>query len=176
MEFSCCYIHYNTNMASYMIFVRKGDLVYIDAQYIKVVIPFDYLYNDDVLYRYYLISLAMTEDTENVKYYEEGSWGNQEYTGPMWCISSKVFWKQMYFTCYFDNLVGFNIEPKKWVLSISSEKKINKFFDMLHNVEIISYPGIFITESYISSEIHEIAKEIDRIEKEITSSLAIATA
>lgn len=151
-------------MASYLIFIKSNNLVYIDAQFIKVVIPFDWLVNEEVLYRYYIMSLAMTENVKTLKWFNEGSWGNQEDNEGKWCITAKVYWKQMYFTCFFENLVGFKSNPEYWKFSISSEKKINMFFDMLDNVKIISYPGIGISDHYLSSEIDEITKNIIEIE------------
>jgi hypothetical protein len=121
------------------------------------------LFEDYLLSGYYLLSLCLTKDIHNITFFEEGTWGEQVLCN--WCISSKVIWKLSTITNYFSNTAGFSSDPREWILSVCSQKKIKKFFLMLYNNNYYSHCPYQIIDYHISCEISEIHCELQSIEK-----------
>jgi len=164
MEFSCAYFHHNRNLL-YIIFAKRNNLIYINfMDVVRVVITMDMLFEDYLLSGYYLLSLCLTKDIHDLAYFEQGAWGEQVLCN--WCISSKVIWKLSRITNYFPNTAGFSSDPREWILSKSSRKKIEKFFLVLYNNDYYPHCPYQLIDYHISCEIAEIDEELDIIEVE----------
>ena len=168
MEFSCAYFHHNYTTL-YVIFAKRDNLIYINLNdVIRVVMTMDMLFEDYMLSGYYLLSLYLTKNVRNLTYFEEGTWGEQVLCN--WCISSKVIWKLNRITHHFPNTAGFSSDPREWIFTISSRKKIEKFFLILHNKQYEydrEHCPYQIVDNELSCEIDEIDNELQSIEENI---------
>ena len=163
MEFSCAYFHHNRSVL-YIIFAKRDNLIYINLNdVIRVVMTMDMLFEDYMLSGYYLLSLCLTKNVHDLAYFEEGTWGEQVLCN--WCISSKVIWKLSRITYHFPNTAGFSSDPREWIFSISSERKIEKFFVFLYNNDYYPHCPYQLIDYHISCDIAEIDDELQSIEK-----------
>lgn len=163
MEFSCAYFHHNRNVF-YIIFAKRDNFIYINLNdVVRVVITIDMLFKDYLLTGYYLLSLCLTKDICQLAFFEEGAWGEQVLCN--WCISSKVIWKLNRITDYFPNTAGFSSDPREWLFSFSSEKKIEKFLNILYNNHYYLHCPYQIINYHICDEIAEIDDKLQLIEK-----------
>lgn len=166
MEFSCAYFHHN-RIVFYIIFAKIDDIIYINLMdEVRVVITMDMLLQDYLLNGYYLLSHCLTKNINDLTYNEEGTWGEQVMCN--WCIESKVIWKLTGITDYFPNIAGFTSDPREWIFSLSSDKKINKFFSLLYNNDYYEHCPYKIIDYHISCEILEIDNELTSTEEETT--------
>jgi hypothetical protein len=162
MEFSCAYFHHNRKVF-YIIFAKKDDIIYINLMdKIRVVITIDTLMQDYLLRGYYFLSLCLTKNINDLINYE-GTWGEQVMCN--WCISSKVVWKLNRITNYFPNTAGFTSDPREWIFSLSSSKKVENFFSLLYDNDYYEHCPYQMIDYYISEEIHEIDDELNSIEE-----------
>ena len=163
MEFSCAYFHHNRNIF-YIIFAKTDDLIYINLMdEVRIVITMEMLFQDYLLNGYYLLSLCLTKNIRELSFFEEGSWGDQIMCN--WCISSKVIWKLNSITDYFPNTAGFSSDPREWIFSKSSQKKIDKFFLMLYNNDYYQHCPYQIIDYSITCELLDIDNELKSIEE-----------
>jgi len=164
MEFSCAYFHHNRNVL-YIIFAKRDNLIFINLNdEVRVVITMDMLFQDSLLAGYYLLSLCLTKNIHELSF-GQGTWGTQVLCN--WRISSKVIWKLSRITNYFPNTAGFSSDPREWIFTMSTEKKIEKFFVMLYNNDYYPHCPYQIMEHYISWEIEAIGDELTSIEENI---------
>jgi hypothetical protein len=140
-----------------MIYININDMA-------RVVMTMDTLFGDYLLAGYYLLSLCLTKNIRDIQFFEEGTWGEQVLCN--WCISSKVVWKLSGISDYFPNTAGFTSDPREWLLSVSSRKKIENFFLVLYGNDYYEHCPYEVISYHISCQISEIDEELTLIEKE----------
>jgi hypothetical protein len=163
MEFSCAYFHHNRNVL-YILFAKRDNIIYINLNDVaRVVMTMDMLFEDYLLAGYYLLSLCLTKDIRDIQFFEEGAWGEQVLCN--WCISSKVVWKLSRITDYIQNTAGFTSDPREWICSVSSRRKIENFFQVLYANDYYEHCPYKIIDYHISCEVSEIDDELKSIEE-----------
>lgn len=153
VNISCFYIHYNRNPVE-LFFIQYKNYIKVILNNRTVVLSNELFMNIYNLYEYYLLSLICTENS-NILY------KNNHYG-----ISTKKYWKQLYFTKYYSDIFSEchlsknplnSSEPKKQ----TSNKKIKRFinqFDLLLNNDPVN-----IIYELIDSECKDVYDNINKL-------------
>lgn len=153
MEFSG-YYYTNNNFSEYVIFVKQCDLIYVETRLNNITITFDQLKNNHNLYGFYLLSIALTPEPTIIYYCDDGCFCNFN-PERKWSIETLILDKYMKFKK--NNFCGFETDPRKWILTLSSNQEYDTFPDYCYD----------ILNFFIEYEIMQLSVEIEKEEDEI---------
>ena len=163
MEFTSYNYYNNDCMQEYVIFVKSGNLIYIETLFLSITMTSDLLYNSKYLYGYYLLSIALTRNPKELSFLEEGIKLGAFSTNRKWCILSKIYWKQSYFIPGIYS--GFETNPNEWKLKQNYPEEINFF--LRHFQKDMKLCPYGILNSFIDYEIMQLSVEIEKQEDQI---------
>lgn len=165
VEISCFYIHYNREPIN-MTFIKYDKFIKIFLDSKRIIISFNTLVKNNILYRYYILSLLCTKDSSKIEYFRNN--GNLYRYG----INTEVLWKNMYFTGYYEIIEldykshknPFNTQEPKRESSLKKQKKLLKQILNLYFHDCIDDPMILI-DNYINQLIERERIKINKIHR-----------
>lgn len=145
---SCFYTHYNTDPINF-IFVKYENFIKIFLNEKSIIMSIQHLISNHELFKIYLISLLLTEDTSKI------SIDIENYRNK-YGVSTISYWKNISLTSEY-NIIFLEKSPHKNPLNSvepkrsTSFKKINKFmrkFNKYYDEEYIASFGDILNEYY----------------------------
>lgn len=168
IQASCYFIHRNRGYPR-IVFIRFDDMVRIYFNNDKpIVIKIEDILNNKELYEYYLVSLLLTENPNELYYNKDDINDKSLY------ISSIKDWKRMHYNNDYENnfRVKKNIFLQEKPKRVSSNKKLRKFKkkfnEFIHDYYypntfyyIYENPDLGLLDDYIYKEIESELEEIE---------------
>jgi len=138
MEFSSYFYHSNYSPSCITFIKNKNNLFEViistlDSEFYiledfnehKFVLTYDELQKSKNLYKIYILSILMTENTKTLSYAENGI----EISNGQWYISAIKNWKWLYVTKHYDKCYAFETYPTEIIIEdIEANNEIKNYY------------------------------------------------
>ena len=163
-----CYNYYSNSIINSIIFIRDKNIINVysninddDYDYettLLFVITEEDIEKYPILYKIYITSILLTEDSTKLNKDEYG-----------YCIRKKSIWKNLYITKYYDCFDTYMTNYPKMSYILSCEDHISQNMNIIYSVKIIK-PKLLC--GLIEDEIYKLEKDLSICEN-YTKNLAM---
>jgi hypothetical protein len=163
-----CYNYYSNGIKTAIIFIKDKNIINVYSNHnddyygyentILFVITEEDIEKYPILYKIYITSILLTEDSTKLNKDEYG-----------YCISKKSIWKNLYITKYYDCFYTYMTNYPKMSYILSTEEHISQNMNIIYSVKIIK-PKLLC--GLIEDEIYKLEKDLSICE-DYTKNLAM---
>lgn len=163
-----CYNYYSNGIKTAIIFIKDKNIINVYSNHnddyygyettLLFVITEEDIEKYPILYKIYITSILLTEDSTKLNKDEYG-----------YCISKKSIWKNLYITKYYDCFYTYMTNYPKMSYILSTEEHISQNMNIIYSVKIIK-PKLLC--GLIEDEIYKLEKDLSICE-DYTKNLAM---
>ena len=163
-----CYNYYSNGIKTAIIFIKDKNIINVYSNHnddyygyettLLFVITEADIEKYLILYKIYITSILLTEDSTKLSKDEYG-----------YCISKKSIWKNLYITKYYDCFYTYMTNYPKMSYILSTEEHISQNMNIIYSVKIIK-PKLLC--GLIEDEIYKLEKDLSICE-DYTKNLAM---
>ena len=163
-----CYNYYSNSIKTAIIFIKDKNIINVYSNHnddyygyentLLFVITEENIEKYPILYKIYITSILLTEDSTKLNKDEYG-----------YCIRKKSIWKNLYITKYYDCFYTYMTNYPKMSYILSTEEHISQNMNIIYSVKIIK-PKLLC--GLIEDEIYKLEKDLSICE-DYTKNLAM---